>query len=171
MWGLEKHVCFCSTDLGMIGLHGTLTRVFPEKQLGDEVGKTQQLPSSCLSWLQVAHLWLVFLIHHVMGYGQGAGWVRAPFSAGCDTTIWISVPVNLHKKAVSSQRYEFRIFSSVSRRVYSLPTLTFGENWIWGPWRTSFPCGEQFLFQFTTGLFVNQLQLKTHKYINCWDIA
>ena len=102
-----------STDLGMIGLHGTLTRVFPEKQLGDEVGKTQQLPSSCLSRLQVAHLWLVFLIHHVMGYGQGGGWVRAPFSAGCDTTIWISVPVNLHKKAVSSQRYEFRIFSSL----------------------------------------------------------
>lgn len=58
-----------NTDLGIIGLHGTLTRVFPEKQLGDEVGKIQQLPSSCSLWLQVAPLWLVFLIYHVMGYG------------------------------------------------------------------------------------------------------
>lgn len=57
-----------NTDLGMIGLHGTLARVFPEKQHGDEVGKSQQLPSSCSSWLHVAHLWLVFLIHPVMGY-------------------------------------------------------------------------------------------------------
>ena len=40
-----------NTDLGMIGLRGTLTRVLPEKQLGDEVGKIQQLPSSCSSWL------------------------------------------------------------------------------------------------------------------------
>lgn len=102
-----------NTDLGMLGLHGTLARVFPEKQRGDEVGKSQQLPSSCSSWLHVAHLWLVFLIHHVMGYAWGGGWVRAQFSARCDTTIWISVPVNVHKKAVSSQRYEFRIFSSL----------------------------------------------------------
>ena len=43
--------------------------------------------------------------------GGGGAW--AQFSARCDTIIWISVPVNLHKKAVSSQRYEFRIFSSL----------------------------------------------------------
>lgn len=51
-----------------------------------------------------------------------------------------------HKKAVSSQRYEFRIFSSLCPGECILCTLPhLRKIGFGGPWRASFPCGEQFL--------------------------
>lgn len=134
-----------NTDLGMLGLHGTLARVFPESSVGMKWAKVSSCPVKVL--VMVARSSSVAGVSNPSCYGlcvRVAGF-RAQFSARCDTTIWISVPVTC-TKAVSSQRYEFRIFSSLCPGECILCTLPhLRENWIWGPWRASFPCGEQFL--------------------------
>lgn len=78
-----------NTDLGMLGLHGTLARVL-QKALGQQ--KVGKLTAACFvcQGLQCGSSVAGVLIHHVIAMREGASGSGFSFLSAVMPTIWIS---------------------------------------------------------------------------------